>query len=493
MIHFAQGCGVHDEARACAMREAERRLREGEFEQVRLVWCDLHGQTRAKTLMPEAAIAAMTQGVSMVSTLVLKDSADRTAYRVFEAGGTGSLPDGFGQGNNLQLLPDPASLVRLPWAESTGLMRCQPWFQDGRPVAFDTRRVLQGALDALAAKGLSLRCGLELEFHIYRIVDARAQMAPHAAGWPGSPPELEMIHPGFHLLSEQWADMADRPLAIVRRVAQALDLPLLSLEVEMGPSQVEAVFAPTDALTAADQTVLFRSAVRQALRREGYHASFICRPPFEHIMSSGWHLHQSLVDSRTGANVFARPSPAAGSTPQHARFSLSEIGEHWLAGLLAHARSSAVFCVPTTNAYARFRPNMLAPQSVLWGRDNRGALLRVIGECGDPATRIENRLGEPAANPYLYLAAQVHSGLAGLRGGLRAPEATQSPYDPGAARLPVSLGEALEAIEADAALRSAFGEAFVSYLAQVKRAEWARWQAAPDKTDFERREYFSRV
>jgi glutamine synthetase len=84
----------------------------------------------------------------------------------------------------------------------------------------------------------------------------------------------------------------------------------------------------------------------------------------------------------------------------------------------------AVFCTPTVNGFGRFRPNALAPQSVLWGRDNRGAMLRVVGECGDAATRIENRIGEPAANPYLYLASQIHAGLDGMARQLKAPPAT---------------------------------------------------------------------
>jgi glutamine synthetase len=202
-----------------------------------------------------------------------------------------------------------------------------------------------------------------------------------------------MIHPGYALLSEAWADLAEEPLRIVQHTAQALGLPLLSLEIELGPSQVEAVFEATDALTAADSMVLFRNGVRQALQRAGYHATFMCRPPFPNIMSSGWHLHQSLVDLSSGRPAFERDAPAPGSGPRDARHTLSDAGAAWLAGLLAHARGMAALCTPTANGFARFRPNALAPQSVLWGRDNRGALLRVIGGAGDPATRIENRLG----------------------------------------------------------------------------------------------------
>jgi glutamine synthetase len=238
--------------------------------------------------------------------------------------------------------------------------------------------------------------------------------------------------------------------------------------------------------------VLFRNAVKQALRRAGYHASFMCRPPFPNIMSSGWHLHQSLLDAATGRNVFRRDTPAPGSTRSDALTTLSETGGHYLAGLLEHARGMSVFCTPTVNGFGRFRPNALAPQSVLWGRDNRGAMLRVIGECGDEATRIENRIGEPAANPYLYLASQIHAGLDGIARGLAAPPATDAPYAGTAAMLPTSLGEALDALRADAVLTAGFGEAFVNYFERVKRSELSRWEQAEDKDDFQRREYFGR-
>ena len=153
----------------------------------------------------------------------------------------------------------------------------------------------------------------------------------------------------------------------------------------------------------------------------------------------------------------------------------------------------AVFCTPTVNGYGRFRPNALAPQSVLWGRDNRGAMLRVIGDCGDAATRIENRIGEPAANPYLYIAAQIHAGLDGIERGLvraagdRRPVRRRPPQ-----RLPTSLGDALDAMKADAVLRGAFGAAFVDHFEQVKRSELQRHAGSEDQHDFERREYFNR-
>lgn len=494
MTSFAEQCGIHDEARQRALKHTEHLIAASGIELVRFAWCDLHGTLRGKTLVASAAANAMQDGVGLVSTLLLKDTSDRTAFKVFEAGGTAELP-GFEFASNLLLLADPASFRQLPWATATGWVQAQPWMQDGTAVELDTRRILQRALERLAQAGYGMKCGLEIEFHIYRITgdSARDQLDPEQAAWPGLPPRVAMIHPGYNLLSEGWYDMAEEPLRIVQHTAQALSLPLLSLEIELGPSQVEAVFEATDALTAADNMVLFRSAVKQALRRAGYHASFMCRPPFPNIMSSGWHLHQSLVDLKTGTNLFQRNTPAAGTQPTDAQYALSALGEHYLAGLLEHARGMTLFCTPTLNGFGRFRPNALAPQAVLWGRDNRGAMLRVVGQCRDAATRIENRIGEPAANPYLYLASQIHSGLDGIARALKAPPATDAPYGEKGIKIPTSLDEALSALQADAVLVEAFGPTFINYLTRIKQSEITRYEQADDKDDWQRREYFSRI
>ena len=491
MSFFAQRCGVHDAAREQAVVQAIAQIETRGLDRVRIAWCDLHGQTRSKTLTAQAAVHALREGIGMVSTLVLKDTSDRTAFKVFEPGGTDALP-GFGQANNVMLLPDPSSLCELPWSAGSGWLRAQAFFQDGTPVELDTRRVLEHALARLAQAGYGMRCGLEVEFHIYRITDISAQLDPARADWPGLPPQVELIHPGYKLLGEDWYDMAEPALRIVQHTAQSLGLPLSSLELELGPSQVEAVFDATDAMTAADHMVIFRNAVRMALRRAGYHASFVCRPPFPNIMSSGWHLHQSVCELATGRNVFMRDAAASGCGARDAQQVLSDAGASWLAGLLAHAPALTALCTATSNGYGRFKPNAMAPQSILWGRDNRGALLRVIGDCGDSATRIENRIGEPAANPYLYLASQVYAGLDGIAQRLRAPAATESPYGAQGERLPTRLPEALQALREDDALVAGLGPDFVAYFAQIKASEIARYEAAQDKDDFQRREYFSR-
>jgi glutamine synthetase len=119
--------------------------------------------------------------------------------------------------------------------------------------------------------------------------------------------------------------------------------------------------------------------------------------------------------------------------------------------------------------------------------------LRVVGQPGEPATRIENRLGEPAANPYLYIASQIHAGLDGLEQGLEPPPATESPYAPQAVRLPASLAQAVDALEQDTALCRGLGEDWVRYYARIRRAEILRQQQAADPKEWDRREYFSRI
>ena len=498
-INFAEQCGQNTSYRQAEIQRVLALAQASGLEWIRLVWCDVHGSLRGKTWVTSELATAFKDGMGMVSTLMLKDTSDRTVYKVFEAEVKNELP-GFEGASNVILLPDPSTFKILPWAEKTGWLLGQPWFPDGQVVPYDSRRILQSALEKLAAKGWGMKCGLEVEFHIYKLTHAEHgdDADPAQASWPGPAPQVSMIHPGYNLLNELWFDRAEHALRIVKQTAQDLGLPLLSLEIELGPSQVEAVFKATDAMTAADNMVLFRSAVKQALRRAGYHATVMCRPPFDNIMSSGWHLHQSLCDLESGQNLFARTTAAdiqeaAGLPANNARHTLSQIGAQYLAGLLSHAQGITSLCTTTVNGFGRFKPNALAPQSIVWGLDNRGAMLRVVGGAGDPATRIENRLGEPAANPYLYMASQILAGLDGIHNSSEPPLATEAPYAESAARLPVTLGEAIAHLGQDKVMCEGFGPHFVRYYQRIKQSEQNRFDQAEDKIEFQRREYFGRI
>jgi glutamine synthetase len=224
--------------------------------------------------------------------------------------------------------------------------------------------------------------------------------------------------------------------------------------------------------------MLFRSAVKQIARRNGLHASFMCRPRLPNAFSSGWHLHQSLIDRDSKTNAFASDGGEL----------LSPLGRHYLAGLLTHARAGAAFTTPTLNGYKRYRPYALAPDRAIWSRDNRGVMVRVMGQPGEAATHLENRIGEPAANPYLYMASQIYAGLDGIARKLDPGPSADTPYEAKAEPLPASLGEALDALRDNACFRAGFGDGFVDYYLRIKQAEIARFQS--EVTEWEQKEYF---
>ncbi|MDO9502859.1 glutamine synthetase family protein [Falsiroseomonas sp.] len=439
---------------------------------LRLAFPDQHGILRGKTIMAGEAAGALANGVAMTTTLLLKDTSHRTVFPVWSAGGALGEKAMEGAADAL-LIPDPTTFRILPWAPHSGWVLCDAYFPDGRPVPLATRHLLRHQVSKAAELGFDFVTGLEVEFHLFRLVDPK--LDPSDAGQPGTPPDVALLTQGYNYLTELRYDQIDSVLEILRREIQALGLPLRSMEVEYGPSQVEFTFGPQAGLASADAMVLFRSAVKQVARRHGYHATFMCRPRIPNVMSSGWHLHQSLV--REGRNAFMGDGTL-----------LSETARHYLGGLLHHARAAAAFSTPTINGYRRYRSHSLAPDRAIWGIDNRGVMVRALGAPGDAATRLENRVGEPAANPYLYLASQLAYGLEGIAARRDPGPPADTPYETDAPLLPRSLAEAVAALEESAAARAAFGETFVNYFARLKRAEIARFEA--EVSEWEHREYF---
>jgi glutamine synthetase len=440
------------------------------LKQVRFSFADQHGVLRGKTLAVSEVQSALKSGVGFPSSLLLKDTSHRTVFPAFTSGGGVGIADFQGAGDVL-MMADASTFRVLPWAQDTGWVLCDLQLRDGRPVPYDTRGILKAALDKL--KPHEMVCGLEIECHVFKVVGEN--LRPEDAGQPGSPPAVALLTTGYQLLTENRHDQLEPVFELIRNNLQGLQLPLRSFEVEFGPSQIEITLSPLPALAAADAMVLFRSAVKQVARRHGYHATFMCRPKLPNVMSSGWHLHQSLT--KTGRNMFVSEKE-----------DLSETGKHWLGGLLNHARGACAFSTPTINGYKRYRPYSLAPDRIHWGRDNRGVMLRVIGSPGAADARIENRIGEPAANPYLYFASQIYSGLDGIARELDPGPSADTPYETQAERLPATLSAALDALRCDETLVTGLGAAFVDYFCRLKEAEIARFNL--EVSEWEQREYF---
>lgn len=476
-MSFVDKHGLWSAEQADAAVRMRRIAEEQGLKTIRFSFPDQHGILRGKALTVDAALSSIKDGCSITTTLLAKDTSHRTVFPVFTAGGGFGMSEMQGGGDAL-MVADPTTFKVLPWAPGTGWVLCDLYFADGKPVPFATRGLYRSVLEKLDQRGYRFMAGLEVECHIFKVEDPR--LAPSdagAPGQPGQPPSVSLLTQGYQYLTEQRFDQMEPALEIIRRDLTALGLPLRSIELEYGPSQCEFVLQPTVGLEPADTMVLFRSAVKQICQRNGYHATFMCRPRIPNVMSSGWHLHQSLV-TRDGKNAFMTDGADG----------LSALAKHYMAGLLEHARASAVFSTPSINGYKRYRAYSLAPDRAIWGRDNRGVMIRVLGGPNDPASRLENRIGEPTANPYLYMASQISAGLDGVDRKLEPGPSADVPYEAKASLLPRSLHEAVVALKDDAFFRGAFGDKFIDYYTFIKNAEIDRFES--EVSEWEQREYF---
>ena len=483
---FVARHGLYTAEQAAAAEAVAAQIRELDLRTVRLVVVDQHGMPRAKALSPEVAIAALSNGLDFSGAIYSLDTGNQVFVPAFAAGGGFGIEE-FTGFPDVVLVPDASSFRILPWADRTGWMLCDVYFSNGQPMPLDGRGLMRRALAELADAGYDYLAGIEVEYYIVKVDSDH--LTPDNAGFTAPPPPVSIFQRGYQYLSEVRLDSVSSTLEVIRDGLTAVGLPPRSMEDEWGPGQMEFSFSPISGLAAADAVVLFRSAVKQMCQRRGLLATFMCRPGLPNFFSSGWHLHQSLLSRPDGRNAFASEHDV-----------LSAAGRQFVAGLLEHSMPMTVFATPTVNGDKRFRPYSFAPDRVCWAVENRGALVRVQGSAGDANSHVEMRMGEPAANPYLYMAANIAAGLDGIRRQASAPPPVEAdPYASEHTMLPASLADAVGELEKDQFFRSAFGDVLVDYLLQMKRAELKRYEAdvaqnppaeGQEVTDWEMREYF---
>jgi len=476
-VGFIQTHGLWTGQQAEAAERVKAQIDEHGLTMVRVSWGDQHGILRGKTLLAHDFLLALRNGQDFQSFTVIADTANNPSVPIWTKGiglGIGDftgLPD-------VVLVPDPATFRVLPWAPRTGWVLADMYFSNGQPLPFSTRQIMRAALEDLRAAGYEYVAGLEVEFYITKLIDPMLQ--PEQSGWPPEPPKVAAIAHGFQYLTENRNDEIDEILQLLRENLVAVGLPLRTMEDEWGPGQCEFTFDPRAGLEAADNMLLFRSTVKQVCRRNGYHATFMTRPALPNFFSSGWHLHQSLREVKSHRNAFT--NRASTQDP------LSEAGRHFLGGILEHASAASVFSTPTINGYKRFRPDSFAPDRVTWALENRAAFIRVIGGPDDETTHLENRAGEPCANPYLFMAAQIACGLNGIRSKTEPGPPDEEPYASSRPLLPRSLMESVAALRQSELFKAAFGAAFCDYVIKLKESEIGRFLS--HVTDWEQREYF---
>ena len=176
------------------------------IETVRLSFADQHGLLRGKTLVAGEVPLAMRNGCAITTTLLAKDTAHKTVYPVFSAGGGFGIAE-MGGAADVIMVPDPATFRVLPWSPHTGWMLCDLYFPSGAPVPFSTRAIYRDALDRLAKAGYDFVAGLEVEFYVLKLLDPK--LAPADATQPPTPPEVELVARGYHYLTELRMDQLD--------------------------------------------------------------------------------------------------------------------------------------------------------------------------------------------------------------------------------------------------------------------------------------------
>lgn len=482
---FVAEHGLHTAEQAAAATDVIEQIAQRGLKTVRVIIVDQHGSPRAKFLSPQAAAAAFTNGVDFSGAIYSLDTGNNVFPPAFAPGGGFGMEE-FTGFPDIVIVPDPLTFQILPWAPDTGWVICDAYFSSGAPLPLDGRHLLRRQLDRLQQRGMTFMSGLEIEFYLTRRTSSVIGLDEVAQ--PPRTPDVDVFQHGYQYLSEVRLDSRLDTINALRDGLEGVGLLPRSMEDEWGPGQMEFSFSPRLGLASADAMILFRSAVKQISQRRGLQASFMCWPSFPSFFASGWHLHDCLLDGG-GANLFASGTEV-----------LSPTGQSYLAGVLDHARAMTAFATPTINGYRRFRPYSFAPDRVAWAVENRGALVRVQGGPGDSGTHLENRLGEPAANPYLYMAADIAAGLDGLDRKLQPPPpASANPYEnQDAPMLPTSMSEALAAVDEDSMYRKQFGDGFTDYYLMMKKFELARYDesvgAASDTEaaahEWEMREYF---
>jgi glutamine synthetase len=418
---------------------------------VRFELPDMHGTSRSKTVPLEHAGHYAENGLNMYGgTVVLDSRSDVVA---------GTLYNEEIAYADQRLRPDPATARLVPWAEATGRLICDTFWDDGRPLEAAPRRVFQRVLERCHELGYEPLIGIEPEFYV---LDVETR---------------EPLFGGYHIFNtvrNAWIPLIQR---IVDEMG-GLGIDIITANCEYAGSQWEINYAPAAGMAGPDQAFAFKNGVKELAHQEGYIVTFMSKP-FSDSAGCGAHNHITLLGLDGGDNALS---------DEEGEHGLSSVGRSFIAGQLRHARSTYALVAPTINCLKRRRTHTFSPTNVSWGLEDRSSLIRLKG--GSATSRhVENRAPTGLSNPYLASAALLGAGLLGIAEELALEQPAQAPAEEDASKegLPTTVEESLALLEADEKIVDVLGPEFVQAYTVMRRYELQRF--ADHVTDWEREEY----
>jgi glutamine synthetase len=368
------------------------------------------------------------------------------------------------------MVPDMSTMRRVPWQSHSAMVLADLTWFDGSPVVASPRQILRRQLERLAARKLTAYAGSELEFIVYRDTYEDAWRRGYRDLTPAN-----LYNIDYSLLGTARIEPLLRRL---RNEMHGAGLVPESAKGECNYGQQEISFRYAEALSCADQHVIYKNGTKEIAAQEGLSITFMAKPNARE--GNSCHMHYSLRSTADNKPVMVEDGE------------LSTVGKQALAGMLASMRDMTLLYAPNINSYKRYQPGTFAPTAVRWGRDNRTCALRLVGH-SPVSTRVENRVPGGDVNPYLALAGMTAGVLYGIENELELEPglAGNAYHDEDAPRVPSTLHEALELWESSPIARAAFGDEVVAHYANNARVELAAFESAV--TDWELFRGFERL
>ena len=421
-------------------------------------WLDERGLEDIECIVPD--MSGVARGKMMPVGKFLDTPRMSLPGSIFTQTITGEYPDeedGYpydSADGDIHLEPDYSTLSVVPWAsDPTAQVIHDAYHQDGRPVDIAPRQLLRRVIDLYHHKGWSPIVAPEIEFYfVERNQDPDYPLKPPV----GRSGRAETGRQSYSMAAvNEFDDLFDD----IYDFSEAQGLEIDTLIHEEGAAQMEINLRHGDPLALADQVFLFKRTIREAALNHNMYATFMAKP-IANEPGSAMHIHQSIVNTKTGQNVFSEKD----GKPTEEFFS-------FLAGQQKYLPHVMCILAPYVNSYRRLMRKSVAPINVHWGYDNRTVGLRVPNSSPE-SRRIENRIPSSDANPYLAIAASLACGYLGMREGLKPSEPIEgSAYDKPFG-LPRGLLEALQLFEECEELVEIFGTNFVQTYRAIKQAEF---------------------